>query len=88
MLARRAREVEDFTRDKSDAKDALLIARLVGQLHCRPSLPLRGAAAKHASPARAAGEQSPHPARPPGTVELVAGVERAPSAWAVASDRS
>jgi transposase len=34
MLVRRAREAEDFTRDKSDAKDALLIARLVGQLHC------------------------------------------------------
>jgi transposase len=34
MLVRRAREAEDFTRDKSDAKDALLIARLVGELHC------------------------------------------------------
>jgi transposase len=34
LLVRRAREAEDFTRDKSDAKDALLIARLVGQLHC------------------------------------------------------
>jgi hypothetical protein len=34
LLVRRAREAEDFTRDKSDAKDAMLIARLVGQLHC------------------------------------------------------
>jgi transposase len=34
MLVRRAREAEDFTRDKSDDKDALLIARLVTQLHC------------------------------------------------------
>jgi transposase len=34
MLVRRAREAEDFTRDKSDNKDALLIARLATQLHC------------------------------------------------------
>jgi transposase len=34
MLVRRASEAEDFTRDKSDDKDALLIARLVTQLHC------------------------------------------------------
>jgi len=34
LLVRHAREAEDFTHDKSDAKDALLIARLVGQLHC------------------------------------------------------
>jgi transposase len=34
LLVRRAREAEDFTDDKSDDKDALLIARLTTQLHC------------------------------------------------------
>jgi transposase len=34
MLVGRARETEDYTRDKSDDKDAVLIARLVSQLHC------------------------------------------------------
>jgi transposase len=34
MLVGRAREAEDYTRDKSDDKDAVLIARLVGQLRC------------------------------------------------------
>jgi transposase len=34
MLVGRAREAEDYTRDKSDDKDAMLIARLVAQLHC------------------------------------------------------
>ena len=34
MLVGRARETEDYTRDKSDDKDAMLIARLVAQLHC------------------------------------------------------
>ncbi|MEE3851605.1 IS110 family transposase [Gordonia sp. LSe1-13] len=33
MLVARAREAEDFTRDKSDDKDALIIARLTTQLH-------------------------------------------------------
>ncbi|MCF3941523.1 IS110 family transposase [Gordonia tangerina] len=33
MLVARAREAEDFTRDKSDDKDAMLIARLTTQLH-------------------------------------------------------
>lgn len=33
LLVARARETEDFTRDKSDDKDALLIARLATQLH-------------------------------------------------------
>ncbi len=33
LLVHRAREAEDFTRDKSDDKDALLIARLASQLH-------------------------------------------------------
>jgi transposase len=33
LLVHRAREAEDFTRDKSDDKDALLIARLAAQLH-------------------------------------------------------
>lgn len=33
LLVSRAREAEDFTRDKSDDKDALLIARLATQLH-------------------------------------------------------
>jgi transposase len=32
LLVRRAREAEDYTRDKSDAKDALLIARLAAEL--------------------------------------------------------
>ena len=34
MLVGRARESEDYTRDKSDDKDAVLIARLVAQLDC------------------------------------------------------
>jgi transposase len=34
LLVRRAREAEDFTHDKSDDKDALVIARLTTQLHC------------------------------------------------------
>jgi transposase len=34
LLVGRAREAEDYTRDKSDDKDAVLIARLVGQLRC------------------------------------------------------
>jgi transposase len=34
MLVKGARESEDYTRDKSDDKDAVLIARLVAQLHC------------------------------------------------------
>lgn len=33
LLVHQAREAEDFTRDKSDDKDALLIARLATQLH-------------------------------------------------------
>jgi transposase len=34
MLVGKAREAEDYTRDKSDDKDAVLIARLTAQLHC------------------------------------------------------
>jgi transposase len=34
MLVGRARESEDYTTDKSDDKDAMLIARLVAGLHC------------------------------------------------------
>jgi hypothetical protein len=34
LLVGRAREPEDYTRDKSDDKDAVLIARLVAQLRC------------------------------------------------------
>ena len=34
MLVGRARENEDYTGDKSDDKDAILIARLVAELHC------------------------------------------------------
>lgn len=34
LLVGRARESEDYTRDKTDDKDAVLIARLVTQLHC------------------------------------------------------
>ncbi len=34
MLVARAREGEDLTRDKSDPKDAVVIARLVGELRC------------------------------------------------------
>lgn len=34
LLVHRAREAEDFTRDRSDFKDATLIGRLTAQLHC------------------------------------------------------
>ena len=34
MLVHRAREAEDYTRDKSDPKDAVVIARLAGELRC------------------------------------------------------
>lgn len=34
LLVGRSRETEDYTRDKNDDKDAVLIARLVAQLHC------------------------------------------------------
>lgn len=34
LLVYRARESEDLTRDKSDPKDAVLIARLAGELRC------------------------------------------------------
>jgi len=34
LLVGRARESEDYTRDKSDEKDSVLIAGLVGQLRC------------------------------------------------------
>jgi transposase len=34
LLVGRAREAEDFTRDKTDDKDAVLIARLVSELRC------------------------------------------------------
>lgn len=34
MLVARGREGEDLTRDKSDPKDAVVIARLVGELRC------------------------------------------------------
>lgn len=34
MLVHRAREAEDFTRDKSDDRDATIIARLVTELRC------------------------------------------------------
>lgn len=36
LLVGRARESEDYTRDKTDDKDAVLIARLVAQLCCYP----------------------------------------------------
>lgn len=36
LLVGRAREREDYTRDKTDDKDAVLIARLVAQLNCYP----------------------------------------------------
>lgn len=36
LLVGRARESEDYTRDKTDDKDAVLIARLVGELRCYP----------------------------------------------------
>jgi transposase len=36
LLMGRARESEDYTRDKTDDKDAVLIARLVAQLDCYP----------------------------------------------------
>lgn len=34
LLVHRARESEDFTRNKSDETDAMIIARLVTELHC------------------------------------------------------
>ena len=34
LLVARAREGEDLTGDKSDPKDAVVIARLVGELRC------------------------------------------------------
>lgn len=34
LVVARAREAEDYTRGKNDDKDAVLIARLAGQLHC------------------------------------------------------
>ena len=34
MLVHRGREGEDFTKDRSDFKDATIIARLVGELRC------------------------------------------------------
>jgi transposase len=34
MATARAREADDYTRDKTDYRDAVLIARLVGQLSC------------------------------------------------------
>jgi transposase len=34
LVTHHAREAEDFTRDKSDQKDAVLIARLTGELRC------------------------------------------------------
>ncbi|HEX9355491.1 MAG TPA: IS110 family transposase [Streptosporangiaceae bacterium] len=34
LVVARAREAEDYTRGKSDDRDAVLIARLAGQLHC------------------------------------------------------
>lgn len=43
MLTHRAREAEDFTRNKSDAADAVVIARLVAELRCY--LPERTSAA-------------------------------------------
>ena len=36
MLVSHAREAEDYTQDKSDDKDAMLIARLAAGLHCYP----------------------------------------------------
>jgi transposase len=36
LLVGRARESEDYTRDKTDDKDAVLIARLIGDLRCYP----------------------------------------------------
>jgi transposase len=36
LLMGRAREADDYTRDKTDDKDAVLIARLAAQLDCYP----------------------------------------------------
>jgi hypothetical protein len=42
LLVYRSREGEDLTRDKSDPKDAVLIARLAGELRCyEPERPMR-----------------------------------------------
>jgi hypothetical protein len=42
MLVHRAREGEDFTKDRSDFKDATLIARLTGELRCYVPYALEG----------------------------------------------
>lgn len=42
MLVHRAREAEDFTKDRSDFKDATLIARLTGELRCYVPYALEG----------------------------------------------
>jgi transposase len=42
LLVHRAREGEDFTKDRSDFKDATLIARLTGELRCYRPLALEG----------------------------------------------
>ena len=45
LLACRAREGEDLTRDKSDPRDAVIIARLAAGLHWSENKTLAGRAA-------------------------------------------
>jgi transposase len=67
LLVRRAREAEDFTRDKSDDKDALLIARLTTQLHCYlPEQPTAAWARLRQPAGRAACPGNRGPAAPAG----------------------
>jgi len=42
MLVHRGREEEDFTRDRSDFKDATIIAKKVAELRCYVSYQLDG----------------------------------------------
>lgn len=62
MLVRRAREAEDFTRDKSDDKDALLIARLT--THCTATCPSSPPRPGRGFVTSATGGSSSCPARP------------------------
>ncbi|MGH2732163.1 MAG: IS110 family transposase [Actinomycetota bacterium] len=50
LLVHRAREGEDFTKDRSDFKDARIIARLAGELRCYVPLGARGGLVPAAPP--------------------------------------
>jgi transposase len=79
LLVHRAREAEDLTRDRSDFKDATLIARLVTELRCTiPRLPrgpwarLRHLGARRHEVLRGATARVAEPTRPAG-VRLASG---------------